>query len=69
MYIKQKTIPITGQAKLKKIQTLLNIWKMRNLTIFKKLTIIKQLAISKILSSALGLPVPEGTIEEINSIF
>ena len=42
---------------------------MRNLNVFGKITTIKQLAIPKILFCASVLPVPKGTIEELNSIF
>ncbi len=41
-----------------KIETLLNIWKQQELTLFGKVIILKQLAVPKILFSASVLPIP-----------
>ena len=43
-------------SKLEKLEKLLSVWKIRNLTIFGKSTIINTLAISKIHASILQNP-------------
>ena len=45
--------------KLIKIQFIMNMWKMRNLTLYGKLVIIKSLVISQIVYAATVIDVPE----------
>ena len=53
---------------VKAIETVLKVWRMRNLTLQGKITIFKTLAISKIVHLALVLPVPSSVIKELNKI-
>ena len=50
------------------IETVLKVWRMRNLTLQGKITIFKTLAISKIVDLALVLPVRSSVIKELNKI-
>ena len=60
---------LNWSEKVVKIKKLVQSWKRRNLTLFGKITIIKQLAMPTILFSASMLPVPEGIIKELNTVF
>ena len=53
---------------VKAIETVLKVWRMRNLTLQGKITIFKTLAISKIVHLALVLSVPSSVIKELNKI-
>ena len=53
---------------VKKIQNILKVWRMRNLTIEGKITVFKSLAISKIVHLALVTSVPAKTIDLLNKI-
>ena len=47
------------QLKIRKMETNLDIWRARNLTLFGKVMIIKPLGLSQLVYSALTLNVPE----------
>ena len=49
-------------AKLRKIQTKLDMWNARDLTLFGRVMIIKALGLSQIIYSASNLDVPVGTV-------
>ena len=51
-----------------KLQKVINIWKMRNLSLLGKITIFKTLAHSKIIHLALVTNVPTATIELLSKI-
>ena len=51
-----------------KLQKVINIWKMRNLSLLWKITIFKTLALSKIIHLALVTNVPTATIKLLSSI-
>ena len=51
-----------------KLQKVINIWKMRNLSLLGKITIFKTLALSKIIHLALVTNVPTATIELLSKI-
>ena len=53
---------------LKKIENVLKIWKIRNLTDQGKITIFKTLAISKVIHLALVTNVPHVKIDQLNKI-
>ena len=53
---------------IQKIETVLNIWRMENLTFEGKITIIKTLAISKIKHLASVTVLPNSTITQLNKI-
>ena len=55
--------------KVSKIETILNIWRERNLTIFGKVTIIKSLAFSQLVYLLSVLPSPQqGTLKYLESV-
>ena len=51
-----------------KLQKVINIWKMRNLSLLGKITIFKTLALSKIIHLALVTNVPTAIIELLSKI-
>ena len=51
-----------------KLQKVINIWKMRNLSLLGKITIFKTLALSKIIHLALATNVLTATIESLSKI-
>ena len=53
---------------IKKIETILKIWKTRNLTVQGKITIFKTLAISKVIHLALVTNVSHVIIDQLNKI-
>ena len=53
---------------IRKIETVLKIWRMRNLTLEGKVTIFKILAISKIIDLASVTILPNSTISQLNKI-
>ena len=53
---------------VQKIEKLLKLWRMRNLTLEGKITIFKTLAISKIIHLSLVTNVPTQIINELNKI-
>ena len=54
------------EDKLEKMQKLLDVWRLRNLTLFGKITIVKTLAIPSLIFTATFLIPPDGFIEKIN---
>ena len=53
---------------VRKIEKVLKLWRMRNLTLEGKITIFKTLAISKIIHLSLVTNVPTQIINELNKI-
>ena len=53
---------------VRKIEKVLKLWRMRNLTLEEKITIFKTLAISKIIHLSLVTNVPTQIINELNKI-
>ena len=53
---------------VKKIENVLKIWRLRNLTIQGKITIFKTLAISKVIHLGLVTNVPQVIIDQLNKI-
>ena len=53
---------------IKKIENVLKIWRIRNLTVQGKITIFKTLAISKVIHLALVTNVPKVIIDQLNKI-
>ena len=53
---------------IKKIENVLKIWRIRNLTVQGKITIFKTLAISKVIHLALVTNIPQGIIDQLNKI-
>ena len=53
---------------VRKIEKVLKLWRMRNLTLEGKITIFKTLAISKIIHLSLVTNVPTQIIKELNKI-
>ena len=56
---KPKQEQMNWDNKLIKIQSIMNMWKMRNLTLYGKIVIIKSLVISQIVYAATVIHVPE----------
>ena len=52
----------------KKIEDILKVWRIRNLTVQRKITIFKTLAIPKIIHLALVTDVPQVIIDQLNKI-
>ena len=53
---------------IKKIENVLKIWRIRNLTVQGKITIFKTLVISKVIHVALVTNVPQVIIDQLNEI-
>ena len=53
---------------IKKIENVLKIWRIRNLTVQGKFTIFKTLAVSKVIHLALVTNVPQVIIDQLNKI-
>ena len=51
-----------------KLQNVLNMWRMRNLSLLGKISIFKTLAFSKIIHLTLVTSVPSSTIDLLNKI-
>ena len=56
------------QNKLDKIQNIIRVWKLRNLTYFGKIIIIKSLLVSQIVYPAKVIRVPPNFIKSLNKI-
>ena len=54
--------------RFKKIDIVLKIWRIRNLTVQGKITIFKTLAISKVIHLALVTNIPQVIIDQLNKI-
>ena len=52
-----------------KINTLLTTWSNRDLSLYGKVQILKTFAVSQLVLPASLLPIPEGIVEKINSLF
>ena len=66
--IEQK-LEYNWKKRIKDIETLLDLWKSRDLTLFGKVAIIKSLAIPKIIYPGSVLTVPEEIIKQLNKLF
>ena len=53
---------------IKKIENVLKIWRIRNLTVQGKITIFKTLAISKVVHLALVTNIPQVIIDQLKKI-
>ena len=53
---------------MQKIETVLKVWRMRNLTLEGKITIFKTLPISKIIHLPSVTVLPNSTITQLNKI-
>ena len=56
------------QSHIVKIESVLRLWRMRNLTIERKILVFKSLAISKIVHLSLITTVPHAIINQLNNI-
>ena len=56
------------QSHIVKIESVLRLWRMRNLTIEGKTLVFKSLAISKIVHLSLITTVPHAIIHQLNNI-
>ena len=59
---------LNWDTKLENLIKCLDMWKMRNLTIFGKVLIIKSLAMSKLIYNASILPVPDNFVNTVNKV-
>ena len=53
---------------IKIIENVLQIWRIKNLTVHGKITIFKTLAISKVIHLALVTNIPQVIIDQLNKI-
>ena len=60
-------IKLNFDEKLAKLKKVLNIWRMRHLTILGRIAIVKNLAISKLVFSSSVLNTPADFVKEVNS--
>ena len=63
-----ETIEINFNKKINKVQSLLNMWAQRNLSIKGKITIIKSVVLPQILYVCVNLGVPEWFVTKMNTI-
>lgn len=56
------------ESKIKKAKTILNLWKMRNLTLIGRIQIIKTFIISQFLFACSVISIPDGYVNQINSM-
>ena len=63
-----ETIEVNFNNKLNKVQSLLNMWSQRNLSIKGKITVIKSTVLPQILYICANLGVPDWFVSKINSI-
>ena len=56
------------QSHIVKIESVLRLWRVRNLTIKEKVLVFKSLAISKIVHLSLITTVPQAIINQLNNI-
>ena len=64
----EETITLNYKKKLTKIQSLINIWKPRNLTIKGKITVIKSIILPQLLYISSNLGVPEYFVKKVNTL-
>ena len=67
-YDKQKNLKKNFTIKVQKIQTVLDMWRSRDLTVFGKAVIIKALGISPIVYSMSMLEAPKSELEKVNKL-
>ena len=60
-------IKLNFDEKLAKLKKVLNIWRMRHLTILGRIAIVKNLAIAKLVYCSSVLNVPTEFVKEVNS--
>ena len=61
-YDEKSNNELNFNLKLRKIQTKLDMWNTRHLTLFGRVMIIKTLGLSQIIYSASNFDVPDGTV-------
>ena len=59
---------LNWDTKIENLTKTLDMWKMRNITLFGKVLLIKSLAISQLVYSASILSIPDNTVPKINKI-
>ena len=64
-YIEKQNNYLNFEIKVQKLQTNLNLWKSRNLTLFGKVFIIKSLGLLQLVYSASNLNIPLDSIDAI----
>ena len=67
-YNKKLEHEMNFQSHIVKIESVLRVWRMRNLTIEGKVLVFKSLAISKIVHLSLVTTVPNAIINQLNNI-
>ena len=67
-YIEELDIRESFKRHIIKIEKILQIWRMRDLSIASKITVFKTLAISKIVHLALVKTIPNSIIQELSKI-
>ena len=67
-YNKKLDHEMNFQSHIVKIESVLRVWRMRNLTIEGKVLVFKSLAISKIVHLSLITTVPHAIINQLNNI-
>ena len=63
-----KQLKANFMEKIIKLESILNSWAARRLTLLGKITIIKSLAVSQIVYLLSALPCPQGILQKINSL-
>ena len=58
--MRKKNNDLNFNLKLRKLQTRLDMWRARDLTLFGRVLIIKSLGLSKIIHSISNIEVPDG---------
>ena len=64
-YDKKSNDELNFNLKIRKLQTKLDMWSARDLTLFGRALIIKSLGLSQVIYSASNIVVPEGIVEDI----
>ena len=64
-YDKKSNDELNFNLKVRKLQTKLNMWSVRDLTLFGRALINKSLGLSQVIYSASNTVVPEGIVDEI----
>ena len=65
---KKESESLNWNLKLEKVNSLLRVWKMRNLTYYGKITIIKTLIASQFVYIATCLPIPQKFVVNLNRL-
>ena len=65
---KRKNENMNWDNKLIKIQSILNMWKMRNLTLYGKIVVLKALVVSQIVYAASAIHVPDNLVRKLEKM-